>query len=122
MKNDRTQQTNTATEPHTTASTKKVSLDRALEGADGQQFLSAGERVALRHWAEEPKSDKPMHKNEYETVGFVLSGRARLHVGTDVVELEAGDSWCVPAGMDHSYSILESFEAVEATSPPARRS
>jgi quercetin dioxygenase-like cupin family protein len=122
MKNDRTQQTNTADIPTTTTSTKKVSLDQALKGSDGQNYLSAGESVALRHWAEQPKSDKPMHSNDYETVGFVLSGTARLYVGDDVIELEPGDSWCVPAGADHSYSILTPFEAIEATSPPARRS
>jgi quercetin dioxygenase-like cupin family protein len=37
-----------------------------------------------------------------------------------MVFLEAGDSWVVPKGAKHSYKILESFTAVEATSPPAQ--
>jgi uncharacterized cupin superfamily protein len=34
--------------------------------------------------------------------------------------LEAGDSWLVPQGAEHTYAILETFTAIEATSPPAR--
>ena len=36
-----------------------------------------------------------------------------------MVLLEPGDSWLVPKGASHTYNILESFTAVEATSPPA---
>ena len=36
-----------------------------------------------------------------------------------VVRLDPGDSWVVPAGAEHSYRILEEFTALEATSPPA---
>ncbi len=35
------------------------------------------------------------------------------------MRLEPGDSWLVPAGAEHTYRILETFTAVEATSPPA---
>ena len=35
------------------------------------------------------------------------------------VALAAGDSYCVPAGAEHTYRILETFTAVEATAPPA---
>ena len=34
------------------------------------------------------------------------------------VLLEKGDSWIVPKGSRHTYKILETFTAVEATSPP----
>ena len=36
-----------------------------------------------------------------------------------MILLEPGDSWMVPAGAHHSYRILETFTAVEATSPPS---
>jgi quercetin dioxygenase-like cupin family protein len=36
------------------------------------------------------------------------------------VKLEPGDSWLVPANAEHSYRILETFTAVEATAPPAQ--
>jgi mannose-6-phosphate isomerase-like protein (cupin superfamily) len=36
------------------------------------------------------------------------------------VTLAPGDSYLVPAGAEHTYRILETFTAVEATSPPAK--
>jgi quercetin dioxygenase-like cupin family protein len=58
---------------------------------------------------------------EYETVGYVISGRAKLDLEGQTLNLKAGDSWLVPAGAthDHEYTILEAFTAVEATAPPA---
>ena len=58
-------------------------------------------------------------RREYETVGYVLKGRAELTLEGQTVRLEAGDSYVVPHGAEHSYRILETFSAVEATSPPA---
>jgi len=75
----------------------------------------------MRLWEnEEPKEPKPESQREYETVGYVISGRAELHLEGQMVLLEPGNSWVVPAGASHTYRILESFTAVEATSPPAQ--
>ena len=72
-------------------------------------------------WKDEaPTDDKSPHKNDYETVGYVISGRAELHVEGQTVTLAPGESWLVPAGAEHHYTILEPFTAVEATAPPAR--
>jgi quercetin dioxygenase-like cupin family protein len=74
----------------------------------------------MRLWeAEQPGDPKPEVSREYETVGFVIDGRAELHIEGQMVLLEPGDSWLVPKGASHTYNILEAFTAVEATSPPA---
>ena len=65
------------------------------------------------------RDDKPSASRPYETVGYVISGRAELTVGGETVTLELGDSWLVPAEAEHTYTILEEFTAVEATAPPA---
>jgi quercetin dioxygenase-like cupin family protein len=49
----------------------------------------------------------------------VLKGKAELHIEHEVIELSEGDSYLVPKGAEHTYKILETFSAVEATSPPA---
>ncbi len=99
--------------------TKIVSSTRTPD-ASGQITLAAGHRTAMRMWRDEaPGTPKAPATREYETVGFVLSGRAVLHLGAERIELETGDSWLVPAGTSHTYEILESFSAVEATAPPA---
>ena len=68
---------------------------------------------------EEPGEAKPAVRREYEAIGYVLRGRAELTLEGQTVRLEPGDSWVAPHGAEHSYRILETFSAVEATSPPA---
>ncbi|WP_448202878.1 cupin domain-containing protein [Azospirillum sp. sgz302134] len=103
-------------------SARKVEADRSPTGAMGQKLLASGRSVAMRLWDETPDMvDKQPTRREYETVGFVIAGRAELHVEGQIVQLRPGDSWVVPKGAEHSYRILERFQAVEATSPPAQQ-
>jgi quercetin dioxygenase-like cupin family protein len=100
---------------------KKVSSVTSPTGDEGQVYLASGKRVSMRLWRdEEPTQDKPPRKHEYEVVGFVISGRAELIIEGQTVRLEPGDSWLVPADSEHTYRILETFTAVEATAPPAQ--
>lgn len=100
---------------------KKVSSDSSPKGEMGQKYLVVGKNMAMRLWSEEqPGEPKPQQKREYETVGYVIQGKAELHLEEQVIKLEPGDSWLVPKGAAHTYKITESFTAVEATSPPAR--
>ena len=100
---------------------KKVSSASSPTGDEGQVYLASGKRVSMRLWRnEEPTQDKPPRKHEYEVVGFVISGRAELIIEGQTVRLEPGDSWLVPADSEHTYRILETFTAVEATAPPAQ--
>lgn len=101
-------------------SVKKVSSEHSPRGSMGQKYLASGVTVAMRLWErEEPVDSKEETTREYETVGYVLEGRAELHLEDQKVLLEPGDSWVVPKGARHRYTILEPFTAIEATSPPA---
>jgi quercetin dioxygenase-like cupin family protein len=100
---------------------KKVDAEYSPSGPEGQKYLVSGKHVSMRHWRAEPKAHPPPARaRDYETVGYVLSGRAHLQLGTTTTELKAGDSWLVPAGAEHAYVILEPFVAIEATTPPAQ--
>ncbi len=100
--------------------THTINSSDAARGESGQLKLAAGTSVALRLWRDEqPATAKPATTRPYETVGYVLSGRAELHFEDSVIALAAGDSWLVPSGVSHTYRILEAFTALEATSPPA---
>ena len=100
----------------------KVDSTHSPHGEMGQKYLASGKSLAMRLWEETPIADpKIMTVRDYETVGYVIKGRAELHLENDqVVLLEAGDSWVVPVGASHTYKILEPFTAVEATHPPAQ--
>ncbi len=102
-------------------SVKKVQSKTSPKGELGQKYLASGIHVSMRLWEEEqPGEPKPESSREYETVGYVIKGRAELHLEGQMILLEAGDSWTVAKGSSHTYKILEPFTAVEATSPPAQ--
>jgi quercetin dioxygenase-like cupin family protein len=102
-------------------SVKKVDSAYSPKGQQGQKYLASGKTVSMRLWEnEQPDEAKEPTAREYETVGYVINGRAELHLEGQVVVLEPGNSWVVPKGASHTYKILESFTAVEATSPPAQ--
>lgn len=98
----------------------KVNSAYSPKGSLGQKYLASGINVAMRLWEEEePKKKKEPIRRDYETVGYVITGRAELHIEGQMVLLEPGDSWVVPNGALHAYKILAPFTAVEATHPPA---
>ena len=101
----------------------KVHSADSPKGEMGQKYLASGKTLSMRLWQDEQPSEadaKEPSARDYETVGYVISGSAELHIEGQMVRLEPGDSWSVPKGARHSYKILEPFTAVEATSPPAQ--
>ena len=99
---------------------KKIDSRHSPRGESGQKYLVSGIGVALRLWEDKQPQDKEYDSHPYETVGYVLEGRAELHSEGQTVILEPGDAYLVPEGARHKYTILEPFTAVEATHPPAR--
>lgn len=97
----------------------KVDSARSPKGENGEKYLAAGKSIAMRMWEKERPADaKPASRREYETVGYVLEGRAELHLEGQMVLLQRGNSWVVPKGAEHTYKILETFSAIEVTHPP----
>jgi len=102
-------------------SVKKVQSAHSPKGEQGQKYLVSGKRLSMRLWENEaPNADKPEAVRDYETIGYVIKGRAELLLEGQTIWLEPGDSWLVPAGARHRYKILEAFTAIEATAPPAQ--
>ena len=98
----------------------KVNEGSAPRGEMGQRYLASGESVSMRLWdGEGPGEPKPEAARPYETVGYVIGGRAELRLEGETIPLAAGDSWSVLKGARHTYVIVEPLTAVEATSPPA---
>jgi quercetin dioxygenase-like cupin family protein len=100
-------------------SVTKVQGSTAPRGKDGRVYLASGVGMSMRLWQDERPGEKPPRRRPYETIGYAISGRAELHIEGQMVLLEAGDSYVVPKGSEHSYKILEPFTAVEVTHPPA---
>ena len=100
---------------------KKVQATTSPKGSMGQKYLVSGVSISMRLWEEEPGAvDPEPMRRDYETVGYVIQGRAKLELNGQTLTLEPGDSWLVPKDTIHRYQIIEPLVAVEATSPPAR--
>merc|ERR1712000_33302 len=100
-------------------SVMKVSAFTAPKGAMGQKYLASGVHLSMRMWEDEQPGEQKETRREYETLGYVLKGRAELLLEGQKLILEPGDSWLVPKNASHAYKILETFSAVETTCPPA---
>ncbi len=97
----------------------KIDAAHSPKGQNGEKYLASGKSISMRMWENEPPNDaKPEVARPYEVVGYVLSGRAELHIEGQMVLLEPGNSYVVPKEAMHTYKILEPFTAIEATTPP----
>lgn len=97
----------------------KIESNHSPRGPEGERYLASGVRVSMRLWDAEGPGERAESTRRYEVVGYVLKGRAELHIEGQLVLLRPGDSYVVPRGACHHYKILEAFSAIEATSPPA---
>jgi hypothetical protein len=77
-------------------SVTKVSSAHAPKGRFGQKYLASGIHISIRLWErEQPVEAKPQTARDYETVGFVLEGKAELHIeGQLVLWKKAILAWC----------------------------
>ena len=64
-------------------------------------------------WAEA----EPFHSHPHEQTGYLIKGSIRLSIGTESYNAQAGDSWCIPGGIEHGAEILEDSIAIEVFSP-----
>jgi quercetin dioxygenase-like cupin family protein len=60
----------------------------------------------------------PFHAHPNEQSGYILSGRVRVLTRDSESELSAGDSYAIPAGIEHSIVVLEDTEELQVFSPP----
>lgn len=59
----------------------------------------------------------PAHSHPHEQTGIMISGRLRFTADGDVLDVEAGDSWCLPGGVEHAVTALEDSVVIEVFSP-----
>jgi hypothetical protein len=98
----------------------KVNAKTSPIGPMGQKYLATGIKLSMRLWQDErPGERMPEIARDYETIGYVIRGRAELHLEGQLLLLGPGDSYVVPKGARHAYKVLETFTAIEATCPPA---
>lgn len=70
-------------------------------------------RIELRQGFVNSSDAKGHVHPEHESLGYVLSGRLRMRIGTDEYLLEPGSSWIHPKGIPHFTEALEDTSALE---------
>lgn len=94
---------------------EKINISQSQTGKMGEKLLAKGDLISMRYWDEEPYDNKDFSIRDYETVGYVIEGKAELEFENNKILLTKGDSWVVPKSEKHRYKVLEHFVAVEAT-------
>ncbi len=81
-------------------------------------LLSHGEKSMVTKMLYKITDNVPIHTHPNEQSGYVVSGKYRLKLNGHDEILEAGDSYTIPANVQHSLEILESGEVVDVFTPP----
>lgn len=89
---------------------------QALDGIE-QKTLVHGEKTLMVEFRLRKGAALPVHSHPHEQIGYLVKGRLRLTVGTDIHEVLPGDSWCIPGDVRHCAECLEEAVAVEVFSP-----
>lgn len=97
----------------------KDSAKQLLDVVTGvkRKTLAVGENTLMSKFVLEAGSELPLHKHPHEQIGYLVSGRIILTIGEESCDLQAGDSWAVPGGIEHKAQVIESAEAIEVFFP-----
>lgn len=98
---------------------KKAAKEGFIPAVPGitRKTLVYGEKTLLSEFHLEKGSLLPSHAHPNEQTGYLVSGHMRLIVNGEPFEVEPGDSWCIPSGVEHRAEIIEDSVAVEVFSP-----
>ena len=88
----------------------------ALTGIE-RKTLVHGDKTLMTEFRLRKGSLLPRHAHPHEQTGYLVKGRIRVFIGTEAHEAKAGDSWCIPGGVEHGADILEDSVAIEVFSP-----
>ncbi len=97
-------------------SLKEIPVDNVAAGKNTtRQVLWSPEETphfAMRKFRIEPGGSMPNHTNTVEHEQYILSGRARIGLGEEVIVVQKDDVIFIPAGLPHWYETVgdEPFE------------
>ncbi len=83
----------------------KAGTGTAMHVLVGPQQGDTG--FALRRFVMQQGGGMPLHTNLVEHQQYVLRGKARITIGTQVHEVAADHTLFIPAGVPHSYDVVE---------------
>jgi quercetin dioxygenase-like cupin family protein len=88
----------------------------ALAGIE-RKTLVYGDKTLMTEFRLRQGAVLPRHSHPHEQTGYLVKGRIRLSIRSEEYQAQAGDSWCIPGGVEHGADILEDSVAIEVFSP-----
>jgi quercetin dioxygenase-like cupin family protein len=95
---------------------KEEAVSREFLGVDFV-VLSIGKDTMVTKMMYKPTDNVPFHKHPNEQSGYVVSGKYKLKFNGEEYLLSAGDTYSIPADVEHSIEIIEAGEVVVVFSP-----
>ncbi len=80
--------------------------------------LSVGEKSMVTKMNYKAGDHVSFHSHPHEQSGYVISGKIQMKFDEYNEILQAGDSYSIPGGTDHSINALENSEEITFFSPP----
>ncbi len=80
--------------------------------------LSIGEKSMVTKMLYKITDNVPTHSHPNEQSGYVVSGKYKLKLDKNDTIIEAGDSYSIPANLEHSLEIIIAGEVVDVFTPP----
>lgn len=94
------------------------------ENATNKQFLGVdfevlaiGKESMVTKMLYKESDSVPFHKHPNEQNGYVITGRYKLIFDNKEYILTTGDSYSIPANMEHSMEIIEAGEVIDVFTP-----
>jgi quercetin dioxygenase-like cupin family protein len=87
-----------------------------LEGIE-QKTLVYGEKTLMTEFHLKKGATIPRHSHPHEQTGYLVSGKIRLSVDSQILDCEPGDSWCIAGDAEHGVEIIKDAVVIEVFSP-----
>jgi quercetin dioxygenase-like cupin family protein len=95
---------------------KDDAVKKQFLGVDFEVLAVGGESMVTKMIFK--KSDfAPFHKHPNEQSGYVISGCYKLKFDNKEYIITKGDSYSIPANMEHSMEIIEAGEIIDVFTP-----
>jgi unsaturated pyranuronate lyase len=95
---------------------KENGVPRQFLGVDFV-VLSIGNDSMVAKMLYKSTDNVPFHKHPNEQSGYVISGKYILQFSGQSYELTQGDSYSIPANVEHSIEIVEAGEVLDVFTP-----
>ena len=99
--------------------TKKSENDNFKVALEGVSFRTPvwGDKTSLSEFLLQKDCIVPNHAHPHEQTGYIVSGKMLFYIDNEEFLAEPGDSWNIPANVEHGVKVLEDAVVIEIFSP-----